>query len=66
MVIRPLVSGTIVAVHFKDGAVVKQGDLLFEIDPRPYAAAVDQAQASLAAAKSRGLYTATDVGAPNG
>ncbi|KPC24175.1 RND family efflux transporter MFP subunit [Pseudomonas syringae pv. cilantro] len=62
VVIRPLVSGTIVAVHFKDGAVVKQGDLLFEIDPRPYAAAVDQAQASLAAAKSRGLYTATDLG----
>ncbi|RON56133.1 efflux transporter periplasmic adaptor subunit [Pseudomonas frederiksbergensis] len=62
VVIRPLVSGTIVAVHFKDGAIVKEGDLLFEIDARPYAAEVDQAQASLAAAKSRSLYTATDLG----
>lgn len=62
VVIRPLVSGTIVAVHFKDGAIVKEGDLLFEIDARPYTARVEQAQASLAAAKSRGLYTATDLG----
>jgi multidrug efflux system membrane fusion protein len=62
VVIRPLVSGTIVAVHFKDGAIVKEGDLLFEIDARPYTAQVEQAQASLAAAKSRSLYTATDLG----
>ncbi|AWM95230.1 efflux transporter periplasmic adaptor subunit [Pseudomonas sp. 31-12] len=62
VVIRPLVSGTIVAVHFKDGAIVKEGDLLFEIDARPYTARVEQAQASLAAAKSRSLYTATDLG----
>ncbi|EJM05987.1 RND family efflux transporter, MFP subunit [Pseudomonas sp. GM102] len=62
VVIRPLVSGTIVAVHFKDGAIVKEGDLLFEIDARPYTAQVEQAQASLAAAKSRSQYTATDLG----
>lgn len=62
VVIRPLVSGTIVAVHFKDGAIVREGDLLFEIDARPYTAQVEQAQASLAAAKSRSLYTATDLG----
>ncbi|AKA22222.1 efflux RND transporter periplasmic adaptor subunit [Pseudomonas chlororaphis] len=62
VVIRPLVSGTIVAVHFKDGAIVKAGDLLFEIDARPYAARVDEAQASLAAARSRSQYTATDLG----
>ncbi|MGR6739850.1 efflux RND transporter periplasmic adaptor subunit [Pseudomonas chlororaphis] len=62
VVIRPLVSGTIVAVHFKDGAIVKEGDLLFEIDARPYAARVEEAQASLAAAKSRSQYTATDLG----
>lgn len=62
VVIRPLVSGTIVAVHFKDGAIVKEGDLLFEVDARPYTAQVEQAQASLAAAKSRSLYTATDLG----
>ena len=34
--IRPLVPGTIVAVHFADGALVKKGDALFTIDPRPY------------------------------
>ncbi|WP_261793023.1 efflux RND transporter periplasmic adaptor subunit [Pseudomonas chlororaphis] len=62
VVIRPLVSGTIVAVHFKDGAIVKEGELLFEIDARPYAARVEQAQASLAAARSRSQYTATDLG----
>ena len=34
--VRPQVSGTIVAVNFKDGALVKKGDVLFVIDPRPY------------------------------
>jgi multidrug efflux system membrane fusion protein len=38
-------SGQITARHFKDGADVKQGDLLFTIDPRPYQAALDQAKA---------------------
>lgn len=59
--IRPLVSGTIVAVHFKDGAMVKKGDPLFTIDPRPYAAAVDQAAAQLVAAQARNGYASTDA-----
>ena len=46
--IRPLVSGTLTQVHFKDGSIVKKGDLLFTIDPRPYAAEVDRAAAALA------------------
>lgn len=58
--IRPLVPGTIVAVHFKDGALVK-GDPLFTIDPRPYEAEVDRAQAQLAAAQARNGYTSTDA-----
>ncbi|RBH59093.1 MULTISPECIES: efflux RND transporter periplasmic adaptor subunit [Pseudomonas] len=62
VVIRPLVSGTVVAVHFKDGALVKAGDLLFEIDARPYTAEVERAQAQLAAARSRAVYTSTDLG----
>ena len=33
--IRPLVSGTLTAVHFRDGTIVKKGDVLFTIDPRP-------------------------------
>jgi multidrug efflux system membrane fusion protein len=59
--IRPLVSGTIVAVHFKDGALVKKGDPLFTIDPRPYVAEVDRASAQLAAAQARNGYTSTDA-----
>jgi membrane fusion protein, multidrug efflux system len=58
--IRPLVPGTIVAVHFKDGALVKKGDPLFTIDPRPYVAAVDQAAAQLAQAAAHEKYTAAD------
>lgn len=59
--VQPLVSGTIVAVHFKDGAFVKKGDPLFTIDPRPYVAQVDQAAAQLAAAKARDGYASTDA-----
>ncbi|MCX4145040.1 MULTISPECIES: efflux RND transporter periplasmic adaptor subunit [Paraburkholderia] len=58
--IRPLVSGTIVAVHFRDGATVNKGDLLFTIDPRPYQAEVDRAAAQLASAEARNGYASTD------
>lgn len=59
--IRPLVSGTLTAVHFTDGSLVHKGDVLFTIDPRPYQAAVDQARAQLAAAQARVAYTAADL-----
>ncbi|MDC6178749.1 efflux RND transporter periplasmic adaptor subunit, partial [Ralstonia solanacearum] len=59
--VRPLVGGTIVAVHFKDGSIVKKGDPLFTIDPRPYAAEVARTQAALTAAKSRVAYTASEL-----
>ncbi|QDF97965.1 efflux transporter periplasmic adaptor subunit [Azoarcus sp. DD4] len=59
--IRPLVSGTITEVHFQDGALVKKGDALFTIDPRPYAAALEHARARLAAAEARAAYTAGDL-----
>ncbi|MDX3905490.1 MAG: efflux RND transporter periplasmic adaptor subunit [Pigmentiphaga sp.] len=59
--IRPLVSGTLTAVHFKDGALVKKGDLLFTIDSRPYAAEVARMQAQLAAAQAREAYTASEL-----
>src|SRR6201996_6029303 len=58
--VRPQVAGTIVSVNFKDGALVKKGDVLFVIDPRPYEAAVDQAAAQLAAAQARTGYTQSD------
>jgi multidrug efflux system membrane fusion protein len=59
--IRPLVPGTIVGVHFSDGALVKTGDLLFTIDQRPYKAAVDRASGELAAARARNGYASTDA-----
>ena len=45
--IKARVDGEIVSVHFKEGDEVKQGTVLFEIDPRPFAAALKQAQANL-------------------
>ncbi len=42
--VRARVTGYIVKVNFEDGQEVKKGDLLFEIDPRPYQAALDRAQ----------------------
>ena len=40
----PRVTGYLVKMPFKEGAEVKKGDLLFEIDPRPYKAQLDQAE----------------------
>jgi RND family efflux transporter MFP subunit len=45
--IRPRVSGYIDKIAFKEGSLVKQGDLLFVIDPRPYQADYDRAAADL-------------------
>lgn len=50
--IRPRVSGAVVAIHFTDGQVVKAGQPLFTIDPRPYAAALAEARAGVATASS--------------
>ena len=50
--ITPQVSGRIVERHFQDGENLRRGQLLFVIDPRPYKAQVDSAQASLAQAKA--------------
>jgi len=59
--IRPQVSGTLSAVHFKEGSLVHKGDVLFSIDPRPYAAEVQRAQAQLAAADARASYSAANL-----
>lgn len=50
--IQPQVSGRITQIHFADGADVKVGDLLFTIDPRPYRAQLNQAEANLAQAEA--------------
>jgi RND family efflux transporter MFP subunit len=50
--VRGRVSGYLEKVHFKDGELVKAGDLLFTIDQRPFKAALDQAKADLARARA--------------
>jgi multidrug efflux system membrane fusion protein len=50
--LRPRVSGQVTAVHFQDGQFVRQGQPLFTIDPRPYQAALAEAQAGIATARS--------------
>ncbi len=50
--VKPKVSGTIEKVHFQDGAMVKKGDVLFTIDPRPYKAEYDRLTGALSAAES--------------
>jgi len=50
--VTPQVSGRIVERHFQDGENLRRGQLLFVIDPRPYKAQVDSAQAALAQAKA--------------
>jgi multidrug efflux system membrane fusion protein len=48
VLVKAQIEGTLMRVHFKEGQDVKTSDVLFTIDPRPYVAALDQAQANLA------------------
>src|SRR5690606_511217 len=50
--LRPRISGQVTAVHFRDGQLVQRGQPLFTIDPRPYRAALAEAQAGVATARS--------------
>ncbi|MBZ8139287.1 efflux transporter periplasmic adaptor subunit [Rubrivivax gelatinosus] len=59
--LRARVSGTVLASHFREGALVKAGDLLFSIDPAPYAAEVERAQAQVLAAQARLNYTRSEL-----
>jgi len=59
--IRPQVSGRITEVLFEDGELVKAGDILFVIDPRPYEAAVSKAEASIATAKANAEYAKLEM-----
>jgi RND family efflux transporter MFP subunit len=51
--IRAQVSGYLVKQDYKEGTAVRKGDVLFEIDPRPFAASLAQAEAMLAQAKAQ-------------
>src|SRR5262245_38505889 len=59
--IRARVSGYITKIDFQDGQIVKKDDLLFEIDPRPYKAALDAAEAEVRLADAKVKQTEADV-----
>jgi RND family efflux transporter MFP subunit len=59
--IRARVSGYLDQVHFRDGQMVKQGDLLFTIDKRPFANTLAQAQGTLAQSKANLAFTEADL-----
>ena len=59
--VRARVSGYLASIHFKDGQMVKQGDLLFTIDRRPFQTALDQTRAALAQAKANLAFAESDL-----
>ena len=59
--VRARVSGYLEQVHFQDGQLVKQGDLLFTVDKRPFQNTLDQARANLAQARSNLTYAEADL-----
>ncbi len=59
--IRAQVSGYLVKQDYKEGTAVRQGDVLFEIDPRPFSAALAQAEGALAQAEAQLGKTELDV-----
>ena len=59
--IRARVTGYLLTQNYREGDSIKKGDLLFEIDPRPFKAALDQAQGLLAQAEAKLGKTELDV-----
>jgi RND family efflux transporter MFP subunit len=59
--IRPQVSGYLVKRNYREGTAVRKAEVLFEIDPRPFNAALDQARAQLAQAEAQLAKSAHDV-----
>ena len=59
--IRPQVSGYVISQSYKEGAAVRKGQVLFEIDPRPFQAALNRAKAELAQAEASLGKSALDV-----
>ena len=58
--VRSRVAGAVHAVHFREGALVRQGELLVTIDPAPYAAEAERAEAQVAAAQARQAQAASE------
>ncbi len=59
--VRARVSGYLVKVNFQEGSVVKKGDLLFQIDPRPFQAVLDEAKGQVAQLEARLARAEADV-----
>ena len=59
--IRSRLSGYLSEIHFKDGQMVKQGDLLFTIDRRPFEIALEQMRANLAQARANLAFAEGDL-----
>src|SRR2546426_4210309 len=59
--VRARVSGYLVKVNFREGALVKKGDLLFQIDPRPFQAVLDQAKGQVTQLEARLARAEADV-----
>lgn len=59
--LRARVGGIVDKVHFQDGALVSRGQLLFSIDPRPFAAEVARLESQLAAARARAELAGTEL-----
>jgi len=59
--IQPQVSGYLIKQNYREGAVVSKGQVLFEIDPRPFQALVDQAQGQLEQSKAAYSLTQTNI-----
>jgi len=60
--VRPRVSGQLVGIHFRDGDYVRQGQLLFTIDPRPFQAELAEARARATTARTQARLAALQVG----
>jgi membrane fusion protein, multidrug efflux system len=58
--VRPRVAGTIDRVHFREGQLVKRGDVLFTIDARPFRAELARAEAQVAAAQTQSQLAGTE------
>ena len=59
--IRPQVTGYLLKQNYREGGLVRKGDVLFEIDPRPFQAALEQAQGQQAQAEAQLSKTTLDV-----
>lgn len=59
--LRPRISGAIESIHFREGSLVRKGDLLFTIDPAPYQAEVEKAEAQVRAAEANLVFARAEL-----